>query len=159
MTVNQTRPETGSTAVQAPVRLLICDDSIFMRMAIRAICEDRPDIEIVGEAKNGDEAVSLVEALRPDIVTMDIDMPGMNGASATETIAKRFDTAIIILSGVRQRRSVIAARLREMGAVDVIWKSASMMDIDIDGITGVIVEKVLHWGRRSAQARPDPGHA
>lgn len=134
------------------VRLLICDDSIFMRMAIRAICEDRPDIRIVGEAKSGEEAIAMVESLHPDVVTMDVDMPGMNGASATETISQRFGTPIIILSGVRQRRSIVAARLRELGAADVIWKSASMMDIDIDGIAEIIVGKVLHWGRRGATA-------
>ena len=133
-----------------PVRLLICDDSIFMRMAIRAICEERPDIEILGEARSGNEAIDMVASLRPDVITMDIDMPGGNGASATETISREFDTPVIILSGLRQRRSVVAAKLREMGASDVIWKSASMMDIDIDGIGGVIVEKVLHWGRRKA---------
>ena len=144
-TAGDARDETA-----APVRLLICDDSIFMRMAIRAICEERPDIEILGEAKNGNEAIDMVARLRPDVITMDIDMPGGNGASATETIAREFDTPIIILSGLRQRRSVVAAKLREMGASDVIWKSASMMDIDIDGIGGLIVEKVLHWGRRKA---------
>lgn len=130
----------------APVRLLICDDSIFMRMAIHAICDDRPDIDIIGDARNGSEAVDLARSLSPDVITMDVDMPDMNGASATQTIATQLGIPIIILSGMRQRRSVAAAKLREMGASDVIWKSASMMDIDIDGIGGIIVDKVLHWG-------------
>ncbi len=121
-----------------------------MRMAIRAVCGDRSDIEIVGEAKSGGEAIVLVEQLRPDVVTMDVDMPGGNGASATEAISQRFGTPVIILSGVQQRRSVVAAKLRELGAKDVIWKSASMMDIDIDGIAEIILSKVLHWGRERA---------
>ncbi len=152
MSVTQTRPTEEQSTAPAPVRLLICDDSIFMRMAIRAICGDRADIEIVGEAKDGPEAIAMVEALNPDVITMDVDMPGMNGASATQAIAAKVDTPIIILSGVRQRRSIVAAKLRELGASDVIWKSASMMDIDIDGIAEVIIEKVLHWGRRQNPA-------
>ncbi len=148
MSPTQTSSVSDQPTLPSPVRLLVCDDSIFMRMAINAICGDRPDIEIVGEAKNGEEAIALVETLRPDVITMDVDMPGVNGASATEVISKKFETPIIILSGVRQRRSTIAARLRELGASDVIWKSASMMDIDIDGIAEVIVEKVLYWGRK-----------
>ncbi len=146
-----TADHEGTTALPA-VRLLICDDSIFMRMAIRAICEDRPDIEIVGEAKSGAEAIALVDQLRPDVVTMDVDMPGVNGASATQTISTQHDTPIIILSGMRQQRSIVAAKLRKLGAADVIWKSASMMDIDIDGIGEIIVGKVLHWGRRGSPA-------
>lgn len=136
----------------APVRLLICDDSIFMRMAIHAICDDRPDIDIIGDAKNGSEAIELAQSLNPHVITMDVDMPDVNGASATQMIAKQMGIPIIILSGMRQRRSVAAAKLRELGASDVIWKSASMMDIDIDGIADIIVEKVLLWGqdRRAA---------
>lgn len=137
---------TNSPDKPAPVRLLICDDSVFMRMAIRAICEDRPDIEIVGEAKTGSEAVDLAQSLAPNVITMDIDMPEGNGAAATQRIASETGIPIIILSGMRQRRSVAAAKLRDLGASDVIWKSASMMDIDIDGIADIIVEKVLHWG-------------
>lgn len=150
MSLIQTAPDEGPPVIECPVRLLICDDSIFMRMAVRAICGDCPDIQIVGEAKSGGEAIDLVERLRPDVVTMDIDMPGGNGASATEVIAQRFGTPIIILSGVQQRRGVAAAKLRALGAKDVIWKSSSMMDIDIDGIAEIILSKVLYWGRENS---------
>lgn len=136
----------------APVRLLICDDSIFMRMAIQAICEDRPDIDIIGEARNGSEAVELARTLNPHVITMDVDMPDVNGASATQMISAQLGIPIIILSGMRQRRSVAAAKLRELGAADVIWKSASMMDIDINGMADIIVEKVLHWGQERRAA-------
>lgn len=134
----------------AAVRWLVCDDSIFMRMAIHAMCDDRSDIEIVGEATNGAEAIAMAHQLTPDVITMDVDMPDVNGASATRTIASETNIPIVILSGLRQRRSAAADKLRDMGASDVIWKSASMMDIDIDGIAGIILEKVLHWGRKES---------
>lgn len=150
MTPTSVSADKPETTTPAPVRLLVCDDSIYMRMAIRAICEDHPDIVIVGEAKTGAEAISMAETLRPDVITMDVMMPDVSGASATELISKQSNIPIIILSGVRQRRSVVAAKLRALGASDVIWKSASMMDIDIEGIESAIREKVLRWGRRGA---------
>ena len=145
------RGEEDELATQArPVRLLICDDSIFMRMAVRTLCEDHPEISVVGEAKDGAEAIELVETLRPDVVTMDVNMPGVNGASATESIVKTYQIPVIILSGLTQRRSAMANRLLEIGAADVIWKSASLMDIDIDAVAQIIIDKVLYWGRKGA---------
>lgn len=143
----------------AAVRLLVCDDSIFMRMAIHAICDERPDIEIVGEATNGAEAIAMAKQLSPDVITMDVDMPDVNGASATRTIASETNIPIVILSGLRQRRSAAADKLRDLGASDVIWKSASMMDIDIDGIAGLILEKVLFWGRDHASPAQGVGRS
>lgn len=130
-----------------PIRLLICDDSVFMRMAIRTVCDAHPDIEIIGEAEDGEDAIRAVKELSPDIVTMDISMPGLDGVAATTEIAQTHDVPIIILSSLTERRSALAERLMEVGAVDVIWKSASLMDIDIDGIANTILEKILFWGR------------
>lgn len=137
-----------------PIRLLICDDSIFMRMAIRTLCEEEQQIIIVGEAKDGAEAIEAARTLEPDVVTMDVDMPGVDGVSATETIVRDYDIPVIILSGVTQRRSALANRALEIGAVDVIWKSASLMDIDIGGVAHTIIEKVLLWGRRPVNPGP-----
>ncbi|WP_139833903.1 response regulator [Thalassospira alkalitolerans] len=138
-----------------PIRLLICDDSVFMRMAIRTVCDAHPDIEIIGEAEDGEDAIRAVKELSPDIVTMDISMPGLDGVAATTEIAQTHDVPIIILSSLTERRSALAERLMEVGAVDVIWKSASLMDIDIDGIANTILEKILFWGRHHAPATDD----
>ncbi|WP_430474380.1 response regulator [Thalassospira lucentensis] len=138
-----------------PIRLLICDDSVFMRMAVRTLCDAHPDIEIIGEAEDGEDAINAVRELSPDIVTMDISMPGLDGVAATTEIAQKHDVPIIILSSLTERRSALAERLMEVGAVDVIWKSASLMDIDIDGIANTILEKILFWGRHHAPASDD----
>lgn len=157
-TATNTLPRTEAPAAetgQPSVRLLICDDSIFMRMAIRTLCEEHEDIEIVGEAKDGKEAIEMVTSLRPDVITMDVDMPGIDGVSATQTIVESHRIPVIILSGLTQRRSALANQFLESGAVDVIWKSASMMDIDIGGIAHTIIEKVLFWGRPVLPAASD----
>ena len=65
-------------------RILIVDDSTFFRRRIKQILEADPDLEVVGEAKNGQEALRLVASLRPDVVTMDIEMPVMDGITAVK---------------------------------------------------------------------------
>ncbi|WP_085586458.1 response regulator [Thalassospira mesophila] len=138
-----------------PVKVLICDDSVFMRMAIKTVCEDHPEIQVIGEAEDGEEAIAAVRDLKPDIVTMDISMPGLDGVSATTEITQIDDVPVIILSSLTERRSALALRLLEIGAVDVIWKSASLMDIDIDGIVTSISEKILFWGKRHVETVAD----
>jgi len=150
-TINVIKP-----VAKPPVRLLICDDSIFMRMAIRTICEDHPQITIIGEAKNGAEVIEAVRTLAPDVITMDVDMPGIDGIAATETISAEYDVPIIILSALTEKRSALAQHTLDAGAVDVIWKSASLMDIDIGGIADTIVEKILLWGTRPHQEQSLP---
>ncbi|QIE56695.1 response regulator [Pikeienuella piscinae] len=139
-----------------PVHLLICDDSIFMRMAIRTLCEEDPRIVVIGEARDGAEAIEAVRTLQPDVVTMDVDMPGVDGASATERIVRESEIPVIMLSGINRSRSALTDHLLECGAVDVIWKSASMMDIDIGGVAQTIIEKVLFWGQKPANPGPYP---
>lgn len=145
----------GDMTASRPIRLLICDDSVFMRMAVRTLCDVHPDIEIIGEAEDGEDAITAVRELSPDIVTMDISMPGLDGVAATTEIAQKHDVPIIILSSLTERRSALAERLMDVGAVDVIWKSASLMDIDIDGIANTILEKILFWGRHHAPVGDD----
>ncbi|QZY00241.1 response regulator [Halobaculum rubrum] len=83
-------------------RILIVDDSGFQRTLIRGILED--DFEIVGEAENGSEAVALFEETRPDLVTMDIMMPEVNGIEATSDIKERDPgTCVVMCTSVEQR--------------------------------------------------------
>ena len=71
------------------MRILVTDDSVFMRSAIGRALEAQPDFEIVGKATNGIEAVTLAKELRPDVITMDIEMPEMDGLEATGELRKR----------------------------------------------------------------------
>ncbi len=78
--------ETGAAPTTAPVRLLLVDDQPLLRMGFRLVLDDEADLTVVGEAGDGTEALRQVAALQPDVVLMDVRMPGMNGIEATERI-------------------------------------------------------------------------
>jgi len=80
------------------VRVLIVDDSAFMCRVLESIFRADPQMEVVGTARDGREAVSMAEALRPDVVTMDINMPHMDGLQATEVIMSTNPRPIVMVS-------------------------------------------------------------
>ena len=81
------------------VSVLLVDDQSLLRMGFRMVLEGEDDIEVVGEAGDGATAITMVEALRPDVVLMDVRMPGMNGIAATAEIRARFpETRVLILT-------------------------------------------------------------
>lgn len=80
------------------IRVVIADDHQLVRQGIRMLMERAPDIEVVGEARDGEEAIALAEQLNPDVLVMDITMPGMNGIEATEILVRKQGFAVVILS-------------------------------------------------------------
>lgn len=79
------------------IKVLICDDQILVREGLRAILSTAPSIAVVGEAEDGDEAVSAVARLQPDVVLMDLKMPGVNGVQATRMIRDRYPTTRVLV--------------------------------------------------------------
>jgi CheY-like chemotaxis protein len=107
------------------IRILLVDDHTVVRNGIALQLRQQPDIEIVGEASDGETAVSLVRKLRPDVVTMDVNMPGMSGIETARAIHAEFPAVSIIgLSMFDEAKQ--AAAMREAGAVGYISKSASL---------------------------------
>ena len=92
-----------------PIRVVIVDDSALMRRVIAELLEQDPAIRVVGKARDGREAIALVQELRPDIVTMDVRMPVMDGLATTEYLMAYCPTPILVLSlefSVQPRRYV-----------------------------------------------------
>lgn len=92
------------------IRLLLVDDQSLIRQGLRALLELEPDLEIVGEAENGQAAIALVETLYPDVVLLDIRMPVMDGVATTREIGQRFtDTKVLILTTFDDQEYVVQA--------------------------------------------------
>ncbi len=105
------------------IRVLLTDDHTILRVGLRAFLERYPDIEVVGEAKDGTEAVARVEELHPDVVLMDIAMPGMNGLEATRQIRKRFPESRVLILTQREDRQYVMPLL-QAGASGYVLKRA-----------------------------------
>lgn len=105
------------------IKVLIVDDSASTRMFLHQVLSADPVLVVVGSAKNGREAITEAERLAPDVITMDIDMPQMNGLDATRLIMETRPTPIIILSGVLDTAEVVSSfRAMEAGAVAALPK-------------------------------------
>lgn len=134
------------------ISVLVTDDSAFMRRAIQRMLEKAADIEVVGTAPSGEEAVAMVERLRPDVVTMDVEMPGMGGLEAARKIVERNGPPIIMVSALTREGAETTLRALEIGAVGFIPKPDSAL-IDIVNVQRELVEMVRHFGVRNAFRR------
>lgn len=79
------------------IRLLLVDDQMIIRQGLRSLLEAKPDLEVVGEAENGQQAINQVQNLQPDIVLMDVRMPVMDGVAATRLICQQFNTTKVLV--------------------------------------------------------------
>ena len=136
------------TAAAPSVRVLIVDDSPVARAVLKDVLESDAEIRVVGMAATGYEAVEMTATLRPDVVTMDLVMPGMDGMKATEEIMAHNPTPILFLSafvgreGVCTRSDVLAA-----GALDVVEKPSTMPDPQWESEADALVRKVKSLAR------------
>src|SRR3954454_439399 len=124
------------------IRVLITDDSAFMRKVLQSILTADPNVEVIGEARDGREAVTLSEQLRPDVITMDINMPHMDGLQATEMIMSSNPRPIVIVSSESRDGADITLKALELGAIDFVAKPSSGIDLDMNTIREELVKKL-----------------
>jgi two-component system chemotaxis response regulator CheB len=134
------------------IRVLIVDDSGFMRRAIGKMLATADDILVVGTASTGEEALALDLELRPDVITMDVEMPGMGGLEAARAIIARRGPPVIMISALTREGADTTLRALEIGAVDFIPKPDSAT-IDIIRVKDDLIEKVRLFGNRFAVRR------
>ncbi len=130
------------------VRVLIVDDSAFMRNAISSMLSSDPEIEVIGKARDGIEAVELVEKLRPDIVTMDVEMPKMDGITALKHIMEKNPIPVIMVSSLTTEGAKVTLEALDIGAVDFIPKNLSNLSINIVNIKAILIEKIKQIGKK-----------
>jgi two-component system chemotaxis response regulator CheB len=116
-----------------PIRVVVVDDSALMRRMITNLIERDPAIRVVGAARDGREAIALVEELRPDIVTMDVRMPVMDGLATTEHLMAYCPTPILVLTASLASHEVdITFRMLDAGALEVIEKPHGETPLSIE---------------------------
>jgi two-component system chemotaxis response regulator CheB len=128
--------------MQNKINVLVVDDSAFMRKSLTLLLESDPQIKVIDTAVDGLIAIEKAKKLKPDIITLDIEMPKMDGLSALEIIMKECPTPVIMVSSLTLEGAEITLKALELGAVDFIPKEMSFISVAIAGIKDELVSKV-----------------
>jgi two-component system chemotaxis response regulator CheB len=123
-------------------RVLIVDDSAFMRKVLETILSSDGQLQVVGQAKDGREAVTLAESLKPDVITMDINMPHVDGLQATAQIMTTNPRPIVIVSSESREGAASTLKALELGAIEFVAKPSSGIDLDMQSVKDELLRKV-----------------
>jgi two-component system chemotaxis response regulator CheB len=145
--------------VTNPIRVLVVDDSATLRRALAKMLGEDPALRIVGEASDGMEAVKMAASLRPDVITMDVDMPGLDGLAATAAIMAESPARVLIVCSVGEARQLdLSFRAIAAGALELMSKPAAGEDLRRWGLRVAesvrLMAEVPVVRRRTAGARP-----
>ncbi len=128
--------------MSARIRVLVVDDSAFMRGLITRMLEREPAMEVVGQAGDGASAVTMAVEHRPDVVTMDFNMPGLNGAEATRAILRERATPVVMLSAHTREGAAETIEALAAGAVDFVQKPSGEVSASLAAIEGELIQKI-----------------
>lgn len=129
-------------ATRKKLRVLIVDDSAFMRKVLHGIIAGDPEMEVIGQAKDGREAISMAESLKPDVIAMDMNMPHLDGLQATEHIMCQNPRPIIVVSSQSREGAANTLVALELGAIDFVSKPSSGIDLDMKSVGGELNRKL-----------------
>jgi two-component system, chemotaxis family, protein-glutamate methylesterase/glutaminase len=138
--------ETRET-IQSPIRILVVDDSSFMRFTITKIFNEAPGLQVVAAAQNGEQALNLIPKLKPDVVTLDVEMPGMDGLTALREIMATCPCPVIMLSSLTSEGARETVQALTYGAVDFVAKPGARANI------ASILDETIGKIRRAAKAK------
>ncbi|MGA4720236.1 protein-glutamate methylesterase/protein-glutamine glutaminase [Fictibacillus nanhaiensis] len=125
------------------IRVLIVDDSAFMRKLIKEFLSEDPRIMVIDTARNGQEAIDKTLKLKPDVITMDVEMPVLNGIDAARTIMNSSPVPIIMLSSTTKVGAENTILAMEAGAIDFIAKPSGAISLDLHKVKNSLIEKVI----------------
>jgi two-component system chemotaxis response regulator CheB len=129
-------------APEKKIRVLVADDSAFMCKVLKEIINSDAQLEVAGTARDGREAVALAESLRPDVITMDINMPHLDGLQATELIMSQHPRPVVIVSSESREGAASTLRALELGAIDFVPKPTNGIDLDMRNIREELTRKL-----------------
>jgi len=124
------------------IKVLVVDDSTFMRKVLENIYNGDEQMHVIGNAKDGREAVSLAETLKPDVISMDINMPHVDGLQATAEIMTTNPRPIVIVSSESKEGAASTLRALELGAIEFVAKPSSGIDLDMQSVKDELLRKV-----------------
>ncbi len=131
------------TDMSGRTKVLVVDDSAFMRKALSGMLEKDPRLSVVGVARNGEEAIQKVAELKPDVVTMDVEMPGMNGLDALRQIMAANPIPVLMVSSLTEEGAKETLTALELGAVDYLPKHLEGVATNIAAVEQELIGKVL----------------
>ena len=129
--------------INGKIRVLVVDDSALMRQFISDILRSDPRIEVAGTARDGKDALAQIQALKPNVVTMDVEMPNMSGLQALEEIMKTNPLPVIMVSSMTQEGAETTLKALALGCVDFIGKPSGSISLNIKTIGQEIIDKVV----------------
>jgi len=125
-----------------PIRVLVADDSAFMRTALSRMIESDADLKVSATACTGQEALEKIPRLDPDVVTLDVEMPGINGLETLRHIMKEFPRPVIMVSSLTQEGAETTLEALSIGAFDYLPKQSSFVSLDIIKIRDELIAKI-----------------
>lgn len=128
--------------VDKKIRVLVVDDSAFMRKRISDIINSDEECEVIATARNGEEAVKSAAILKPDVITLDIQMPAMDGITALKYIMSEWPTPVVIITAFSEYNGEETIKCLEYGAVDLVMKPDGVISLKIDSMKNEILVKV-----------------
>lgn len=136
------------------IKVLIVDDSAFMRKAISRMIESDPGIKVVAMARDGEEGIGMVKKYRPDIVTLDIEMPRMGGLEALKVIMEENPTPVLIVSSLTEEGAQVTLDAMDLGAVDYVPKNLEGAALDVMKIQDDLIGKIKAFaGKRLSRIK------
>jgi two-component system chemotaxis response regulator CheB len=133
----------GAGAELKRVRVLIVDDSALMRRLLSDILAGSPEIEVIGVARNGREAVLQTARLRPDVVTLDVEMPEVSGLDALPAILAAHETRVVMVSALTQEGADVTLQALEFGAIDFLPKPERNQLAEMRSLRDLLVSKIV----------------
>ena len=124
------------------IKVVIVDDSLLMQRVLSDLLQSDKQITVVGTARDGEEALIKIPTLNPDVVTMDIEMPKMNGLTAVRRIMDSHPTPVVMISALTQREAQLTLKALEFGAVDYVPKPSGQISLNMDSVREELISKV-----------------
>jgi len=124
------------------ISILLVEDSILMQKVISDIFSNEPDFEVIDKAYNGKEALEKIPKLKPDVITLDVNLPDMDGLTVLKEVMSKFPTRVVMLSAYTQKGAEITMKSLELGALDFIPKPSGEISLDLYNFKDEILSKI-----------------